>query len=146
MLIRRPRGFFHLGERKWGRVAESTRCRLTNVVQMCDIFVRWHGSDCQGVGIFGEHVAGGLGQIPCVRIPRCQRLRTVCLLSAHAFGIDFYAVIIFSKRLTMSPVRYPIWGAYRSGAGTTASTATPPVCLRGNNEVSPRVENTLEKI
>lgn len=57
-------------------------------------------------------VEQGLGQAGVGVTPDCHvchhRLSSllvgdVCLLFAHALGIDFYAVIIFSKRLTMSP-------------------------------------------
>lgn len=88
----------------------------------------------------------------------------VCLLFAHAFGIDFYAVIIFSKRLTMSLNRGCVsgwdWGWGCCGGAVVATVCEArggASCCRGRVQCLffPRelhqqqqwsVANTLEKI
>jgi len=60
-----------------GQGVEVNPLRTHDVVQMCDIFVRWHGSNWGGgTGGFGDHIAGVWG-MPCVRIPFIQRLWSV---------------------------------------------------------------------
>jgi len=128
-----------------GQGVEVNPLRTHDVVQMCDIFVRWHGSNWGGgTGGFWGPYSRGLGDAMCAYpLHPTTLVRSVCLLSAHAFGIDFYAVIIFSKRLTMSPGLYGVH-SYKSLWGS--SIATPqPVCS-ATMKCRPRVENTLEKI
>lgn len=143
---------------------------------------------CKGLsklrrGAGSANRCGGLSysqRLPCVRLSTDSRLLTplssllpapsilfllpplptgaVCLLFAHAFGIDFYAVIIFSKRLTMSLNRgcVSVWGwglglllllplplcEVRGGVPHVVGVAYsvcffPESCINSNNEVSP---------